>query len=129
VRLLGDVPAVWSAIRNDPRFQGSQIAVASCCDEPAWARELLGLFQVEDGAKMSTCIAHCEIRFGNKQAHLRNIAQKLNVALEDMVFFDDQSGHVRDAKALGVTAVQVPHGGVTNAAFGQALEDFANRRR
>mmetsp|Transcript_73380 Transcript_73380/g.215122 ORF Transcript_73380/g.215122 Transcript_73380/m.215122 type:complete len:285 (+) Transcript_73380:91-945(+) len=125
VRLLGDVAAVWHAIHTDPQFEGSRIAVASCCDEPAWAQELLGLFEVGSGTKMKDCIAHAEIRFDNKQVHLRRISEQLRIPLEEMVFFDDQSGHCCDARDIGVTAVQTPWGGVTHEKFSQALEDFA----
>mmetsp|Transcript_62200 Transcript_62200/g.161641 ORF Transcript_62200/g.161641 Transcript_62200/m.161641 type:complete len:90 (+) Transcript_62200:3-272(+) len=74
---------------------------------------------------MQDCIAHTEIRFGNKQTHLRRISEVLKIPLEDMVFFDDQHGHCRNARALGVVSVQVPHGGVTRAAFKQILDEFA----
>lgn len=127
VRLLGDVPEVWGLICDAPRFRGVRIAIASCCDEPKWAHELLRTFEVGAGRKMWDCVAHAEIHYGSKQGHLRSIAQKLGISLEHMVFFDDQMGHIRDARALGVTAVHTPRNGVTWAAFEEALRNFANK--
>lgn len=55
-------------------------------------------------------ISHAEIYPGRKEPHLRSIAKKMNVALRDMIFFDDLPHNIHDAEKLGCTAVQVPNG-------------------
>ena len=34
-----------------------QLGVASCCDEPSWAHELLGLFEVVPGKTLQDCMS------------------------------------------------------------------------
>ena len=128
VRLFDDIAPIWYAIKTDPEFQDTQLAIASCCDEPEWARHLFKLFQVgPDGVHltMNQCIDHAEIHYGNKQGHLKQISKALGVDLCDMVFFDDQRGHITDAKSIGVSAVQTPHDGVKWSHFQQAMQDLA----
>jgi hypothetical protein len=52
-----------------------QVAVASSCDVPEWARELLKLIPIEVGegraVPMGKLFYQTEIRFGNKQQHFR----------------------------------------------------------
>lgn len=52
-----------------------QVAIASSCDEPEWARELLKLFPIEIGEGKSVpmgSIFHAkEIKYGNKQSHFQ----------------------------------------------------------
>jgi magnesium-dependent phosphatase-1 len=53
VRLLGAVCEVWHQIATDVAFERTQIAIASCCDEPEWAEEVLRLFRIGDAASLS----------------------------------------------------------------------------
>jgi hypothetical protein len=58
--------------------------VASSCDEPEWARELLKLFPIDMGAGKMVLLGklfyQTEIRFGNKQQHFRVCLQLSAVA-------------------------------------------------
>ena len=64
-----------------------------------------------------------EIYYGNKQNHLRTIAEKTGYKLQDMVFFDNQMDNCRDVAQLGVTVAYTPSG-VTREAFNKVLEVF-----
>mmetsp|Transcript_57638 Transcript_57638/g.166908 ORF Transcript_57638/g.166908 Transcript_57638/m.166908 type:complete len:244 (+) Transcript_57638:74-805(+) len=159
VHLLGDVAEIWGCLRNraglplsaychtsaggpfggavfDP--EQTKICIASCCDEPDWARDLLGKFRVVHlepkaggghrkafGETMAEAVAFTQITYGNKTEHHRAIQRASGgVDFRDMVFFDDRHGHVRDVAGLGVTAVCTPHGGVTWRSFLEALRQF-----
>jgi len=125
--LLGNVAEIWGTLRSDPRFADTRIAIASCCDEPEWARELLTKFRISESETMAQSVSFVQIHYGRKTEHLRQIAKESGVPLAEMCFFDDQSGHVRDAGGLGVTAVQTPSGGVSWKHFNNALEEYASR--
>ena len=127
VKLFDDISDIWYAIKTDPEFENTKLAIASCCDEPAWARQLFTHFRVGADKKytMKQCIDHEEIHYGNKQGHLKQISKALGVELADMIFFDDQRGHITDANAIGVSAVQTPHGGVKWGHMQTAMQDLA----
>ncbi len=86
------------------RREGWILALASRTEEPAWARELIGLFGIGD------YFSHREIYPGSKVTHLKRIGKESGVPLSRMVFFDDELRNIRDAAALGVTAVHVAGG-------------------
>ena len=44
--LLGDVRRIMHELHSAEEWQGVTVAVASCTDEPAWARECMRLFEV-----------------------------------------------------------------------------------
>ncbi|CAD7958334.1 unnamed protein product [Amoebophrya sp. A120] len=159
------------------RQSGTRIAIASCCDEPDRARELLGKFRIRNvnrssspaggleqadpstgtlrmsglkrqmteirGGKrtktpgtsegetlieqqetMRDAVSYVQIHYGAKTQHLSQIQKQSGEDYEDMIFFDDQSGHIRNVGNLGVVAVHTPRGGVTWAHFFQALSAF-----
>lgn len=128
---------------------GTKIAIASCCDEPSWAHELLGKFRIGIGATgggtgtsstikeqpetMRDAVTFSQIHYGAKTGHFNEIKRDASKVLaggsklefSDMIFFDDQSGHIRNVGNQGVVAVQTPHGGVTWSHFFAALGKFA----
>ena len=102
-----------------------EIAVASCCDEPDWAWDLLTKFKTSGGSStMRAAMHYGQIHYGRKTQHLKEIANASKVPYNEMFFFDDQSGHIRDVGGLGVTAVQTPNNGVTWDKFIEALKRF-----
>mmetsp|Transcript_12095 Transcript_12095/g.31128 ORF Transcript_12095/g.31128 Transcript_12095/m.31128 type:complete len:196 (-) Transcript_12095:199-786(-) len=135
VRLMGAVVDVWHTIATDPAFGSTQIAIASCCDEPEWAEECLRKFRVGDEAMltagmaptMNELVAFKQIHKGSKKGHLREIARDSGVALEDMVFFDDQRGNISDVSSLGVLSILTPNG-VEGKHWVQCLDEFEKRR-
>ena len=64
-----------------------------------------------------------EIHKGNKQGHLRAIAEQTGIALEDMIFFDNERGNCVSVSAIGVTVAYVPNG-VTADAWDRALASY-----
>merc|ERR1712032_597410 len=102
-------------LSEDPRWQGVSVAVASCCDVPSWARELLAKFRVGDSDKsrsLSDIVTVSQIHGGNKVTHFKEIASVTGCSFEDMLFFDNEPYNCTDVAALGVTSVFCP-GGVT----------------
>ena len=49
-------------------------------------------------------------RQGNKQGHLRRIAERTGVALEEMLFLDNEMGNCKSVAAIGVTVAYTPEG-------------------
>ena len=73
-------------VRLTVLLPGTQIAIASRCDEPASARALLKLLTIEDGrTTLADCVAHTEIKNANKTEHFASISKASGVAVEDMV--------------------------------------------
>jgi magnesium-dependent phosphatase 1 len=125
VRLLGDVARIMYDLHKDPDVI---VAIASCTDEPHWARECMQKFVVSPkGVAEEVCIADCidveEITKGNKQGHLKRISEATGSELEEMIFFDNERGNCIDVAALGVTVAWVPEG-VTANAWEDSLERY-----
>jgi len=126
VYLLGDVRRILYELKTAAAWSDTLTAVASCTDEPAWARECMDKFEVgPSGSEVSLaqCIEVEEITKGNKQGHLTRISEASGIALEDMLFFDNERGNCVDVAALGVTVAWVPDG-VTAGAWEESLERF-----
>jgi len=126
VTLHSGVCAVMNELADDPKWKGTTVAVASCCDEPSWGRECLAKFGIgapgrvlQDVVDMSVCRIHK----GNKQNHLRQIASSVGCKLEEMIFFDNEPYNCHDVAAIGVTCVFCP-GGVTEDVWRSALAGF-----
>mmetsp|Transcript_252 Transcript_252/g.927 ORF Transcript_252/g.927 Transcript_252/m.927 type:complete len:183 (+) Transcript_252:2728-3276(+) len=125
VKLYSGVRPIWRAILHDERFRGTQIAIASRCDEPEWARELLTLFEVDGSTTMAEAAeGRAEIYRQSKQVHFGALQDKTGIAFDDMLFFDDDPFNISDVGKLGVTCVLTPDG-LTAAAFQLGLLDFA----
>eukprot|EP00038_Savillea_parva_P025001 m.45794 g.45794 ORF g.45794 m.45794 type:complete len:191 (-) comp6695_c0_seq1:217-789(-) len=135
VRLLGAAVDVWHQIATDPDFAETEIAIASCCDEPSWAEEILRKFRIgpSDAVAAGTAptmhdlVAYKRIHKGSKKNHLRAIAQESGVSLEEMVFFDDQHGNIRDVSSLGVLSIRTPYG-IEEQHWQECLASFHRQR-
>jgi magnesium-dependent phosphatase 1 len=126
IKLLGQTRKVWETISNGDEWQDCRVAVASRCDEPDWARQLLKLFTIDDGRSFWQALDDgrlAEIYKGNKKTHLKALKQKTGVAFEDMLFFDDDMENIRNVSELGVVSVLTPEG-VTADAWEQGLRRF-----
>eukprot|EP00729_Bicosta_minor_P021610 gene21610-25089_t len=128
VWLCGDVQAVWATIHTDPKYAESKIGIASCCDEPKWAAELLNKFEVVPGKTLQDCVAYAQIHKGSKSGHFRELSRDSGIPVEDMVFFDDQRGNIQTVSAIGVTSILTPDG-VEQKHFDQALEQYAQSKQ
>ena len=120
VHLLGDVKNILYELKTDPKWKGTIVAVASTCDAPEWARECLRKFPVGDGLTMSDVFSEdvTEIYEANgKDKHMREIAKKTRVSLDQMIFFDNQTNNTSCVAAMnGPTVVYTPEG-VTRELF------------
>ena len=121
--IAGYVRQLMHELHSDEKWSSSVVAVASCTDEPSWAQQCLKLFKMADDAPLKSVMMVEEIHGGNKQTHLRNIAERTGIALEDMLFFDNERGNCVDVSAIGVTVAYVPRG-VTALAWDRALANF-----
>lgn len=92
------------------------------------ARELLGKFEVVPGRTLQDCVSHAQIHKGSKAGHFRELSRDSGIAVEDMVFFDDQRGNIQTVSAIGVTSIITPDG-VEYKHFEQALERFAKSKQ
>ena len=85
------------------KWSNTVVAIASKCTELQWAHECLEKFQLEDSSNNLKSVFHpdlMEIYWDNKQRHLKVIAEKSGIQLEDMIFFDNQMDNCRDVSVL-----------------------------
>jgi hypothetical protein len=60
-------------------------AVASCTDEPLWARRCMDYLVAEDNSTLSQCFGNLvEISYGNKTNHFRRLHEKTEISFENM---------------------------------------------
>ena len=81
------------------KWSNTVVAIASKCTELQWAHECLEKFHLEDSSNNLKSVFHpdlMEIYWDNKQRHLKVIAEKSGIQLEDMIFFDNQMDNCRD---------------------------------
>ena len=127
VRLLGDVRNILHELKTDAKWSGAIVAVASTCDEPSWARECIRKFPVGDGLKMVDVFQEnvTEIyKAHGKDNHMRAIAEKTGVSLQEMIFFDNQTNNTSCVAGMqGPTVVYTPHG-VTRELFEEGVARF-----
>jgi hypothetical protein len=64
-----------------------------------------------------------ELSFDAKTQHFERISQSTGVALENMLFFDNEAGNCRAVSKQGVSVCYCPNG-VTREAFDKAIECF-----
>ena len=67
--------------------------------------------------------SHQEIYKGSKAGHLRTIAKKTGVPLEEMVFFDNEYGNCQTVAGVGCTVLYTPDG-VTRQGFEEVLREY-----
>jgi magnesium-dependent phosphatase 1 len=125
VALLGDVKNLMHEFATESMWKQTKICVASSCDEPDWARECISKFDIGAGLKLSDVFDknNIEIYKRSKDHHLREIANKTGVALEEMMFFDNQTNNCQTVSRIGVTVVYTPDG-VTRQAFQEGLDKY-----
>lgn len=137
VYLLGDVRQVMRQLHYESKWDNVLVGISSRTDEPTWARELLTKFDlhVDDGEKEQATTSQSatlsdvfkggpiEIAHDSKVQHFQRISKQTGIKLEDMLFFDNESGNCREVAKLGVTVAYTPDG-VTQQMFNVALEAF-----
>ena len=46
---MADVRKIMHDLKTNPKWSNTDVAVASCCDEPGWAAECIKKFGLGDG--------------------------------------------------------------------------------
>jgi magnesium-dependent phosphatase 1 len=125
VTLIGDVAEILDELYTDPEWENVDLGISSRTDEPTWARELLQKFTLpRSKVSLETVFTGpWEIAHDQKTRHFERISQATGVALENMLFFDNEAGNCRTVSKLGVSVCYCPNG-VTRDAFNRALECF-----
>lgn len=103
-----------------------QAAVASRTDEPHWAKICMDHLILSDGTTTLSNIFDdlVEIHYGSKVGHIERLHRRTGIAFEDMAFFDNEQGNIRDVEGeLPVKCYYTPQG-MTREAWNQALKDF-----
>eukprot|EP00756_Hemistasia_phaeocysticola_P052592 Hpha_TRINITY_DN27850_c0_g1::TRINITY_DN27850_c0_g1_i1::g.194000::m.194000/K17619/MDP1; magnesium-dependent phosphatase 1 len=130
VRMLGNLRGVLREIHQDERWRKTVVGVASCTDEPEWARECLEKLQVCEGLRMGDMLEQRAVQIykGSKKTHLRKIADNLGCSPEDIVFFDNERHNLSVVQPLGVTCVYTPEG-MDERSWRLAAENFPSPGR
>jgi magnesium-dependent phosphatase 1 len=144
VYLLGDVRVIMRELYRDPQWEGVQVGISSRTNEPNWARELLNKFVVMDddlmagesavsddnscGSSRSFVLSDVfngpiQMASDSKLDHFNRIQQQTKIAMEDMIFLDNELGNCRMVASLGVTVGYCP-GGITKKLWDATLQAF-----
>ena len=125
VEIMADLRPILLEVKTDTKWANTKVGVASSCDEPGWARECIKNFGIGDNFKLKDIFDPnlTEIYKGSKSGHLREIAKKSKIPLEEMMFFDNEWGNCQTVAKIGVTVVYTPRG-VTRQLFEEALNSF-----
>lgn len=133
VHFFNGVNNVLSILELDPQFRDvAEVAVASKTTEPQWAKTCMRLLDVEltDGAKQSlqSVVDYEAIYPRNKRVHFEQLQEQSGVAYDDMLFFDNEYGNIRDITKLGVVCVYCPHG-LSDGVWLQGMDAFQKAKR
>jgi magnesium-dependent phosphatase 1 len=137
VQFFPAVHRVFSILKIHEQFKGVQIGVASKTTEPAWANTCMNLMDIKIDRSMDTrsnsddkktctlrsLVDYEEIYPRNKRVHFEKLHINSGVAYEDMLFFDNEYGNIRDISALGVCCAYCPEG-LTDTVWNQGMSAF-----
>ncbi|MCO8122560.1 magnesium-dependent phosphatase-1 [Stieleria sp. TO1_6] len=115
VRLYDDVTSILDHCDN----HSIPMAIASRTEQPAWARELVGLLAINHR------FAFAEIYPSSKLKHFASLSAASGLNHEGMIFFDDEMRNINEVSTLGVTSIHVPNG-MTADLFHTTLRAFEN---
>ena len=97
------------------------MALASRTEQPAWARELVGLLGLTDR------FAFAEIYPASKLSHFKALRKLSGIEFKEMLFFDDEMRNIREVSQLGVSAVHVSDG-LHADLFQESLDSYLRAR-
>ncbi|KAF0717282.1 Aste57867_2390 [Aphanomyces stellatus] len=142
VHLFDDVHPILHEIALSPAFADTQVAVASRTEYPEWARECLGLIlvrfhtmseeekgqlrrrQLDASAESLANLVHLQAIYPtNKRVHFKQLRDESGVDFDEMLFFDNEYGNIRDISSIGVTSVYCPNG-MTLDVWRQGMVEF-----
>lgn len=113
VWLLGSIQGILHELQTGDKWRDTKVAWVSCTDEPTWAAECLRLFKTSEGSPIGTVVHSEQIFKSNKKTHFARLKKEFDIEYTDMLFFDNESGNIRDVAALGVKSVYCPEGMTT----------------
>eukprot|EP00903_Cladosiphon_okamuranus_P006453 g6313.t1 len=97
-------------VHRGHRFQNTKLAIASRTSHDRWAREVMGLLELEPGLPMHSVFSYSEIYSGSKVRHFGEIRRNSRIPYKDMIFFDDWDQNCKDVGKLGVTCIECRRG-------------------
>ena len=100
IRLYPDVIKIMEYLREN----GKIIVAASRTFEPAWANNLIQLFDIDQYLDLK------EIYPSSKIHHFKKIQSYFKTSYNQMVFFDDEYRNIEEVGNLGVETVYVRSG-------------------
>jgi magnesium-dependent phosphatase 1 len=92
------------------------LAIASRTGTPAWANELMELFDIRK------FFQYLEIYPGSKINHFYSLRARTSIPYRDMIFFDDECRNIEEVARIGVRSVFVENG-----ISGELVEAHLNR--
>jgi magnesium-dependent phosphatase 1 len=129
VTLIGDVADLLDdyVLSNNDEWADTQLAISSRTDVPEWAEELLEKFTLPKSGKIlkDVIVGPWEIRGDSKISHFERLVKTTGIPMEDMVFFDNESGNCRSVASLGVTVGYCPNG-VKRGIWTKCMAAFPN---
>jgi magnesium-dependent phosphatase 1 len=131
VRLLGQVREIMQELYCNPeKWKNTRVGISSRTDQPEWARELLQKFTINKNSTTAESFAleeimqgPIEIRKDSKEQHFQRISSTTGVAMQDILFFDNERGNCREVSKLGVVVGYCPDG-VTKQIWDVSLQAF-----
>ena len=126
VTLLGISSEILADIHSNEHFRRTETKIAwvSCTDEPEWVEECLHKFQTSHRKSLHSVADSSEIYKANKQSHFRNLQKQYpHISFQEMLFFDNESGNIRNVERLGVKCVYAPSG-MTKEIWEEGLRKF-----
>jgi magnesium-dependent phosphatase 1 len=100
IKLYPDVHKIIRTLKEENKL----LSIASRTEEPAWARQILDLFEIRDLFDFE------EIFPNRKTFHLSNIQKQSGINFKEMVFFDDEYRNIEDVGKMGVICEWVKNG-------------------
>ncbi|CAM9896596.1 unnamed protein product [Scytosiphon promiscuus] len=124
IDLFPGVREVLLEVHRDERFRHTRLAIASRTSHTRWAREVMGLIELEPGLLMRSVFSFSEIYSGSKVKHFGEIRRNSRVPYEEMIFFDDWDQNCKDVGKLGVTCIECRRG-LSREVWKRGLASFA----
>ena len=129
ISLFDDVRDIFLELTTGAKWTDTKLCIASSCLEPAWARECLEKFSLDNGVPLAdifeeSCVEIYSSPTGSKTHHFGEISKKLGgLDPKYMMFFDDRPGNCVAVARLGVSVVLTPQG-VNRKLFARAVKQF-----
>ena len=130
IAMFPHVPKIIEHLKSNPDFSNTLIAVASRTTYPKRAMFCMQHLKIRVNdivTSLHSLIDVFCIYDNNKTVHMREIQSKTKVEFEDMLFFDNEYGNIRDVKRLQVLGIHTPDG-LTLEDFERGLLEFRKSR-